>query len=137
MVSDPDFVSQIGLMQYSCGQDPFHHFDNEWMFLPHESDKSATFKSRKKSVEKTNGSGSQSHSSTGNGNSGGETQIVKHKTSSRAIMNQMLASDSSLAIQCLAQGDVLNANHIIQVRYILRIFLFMLSYSSFSFKLGA
>lgn len=104
-------------MQYACGQDPHHHFDPEWIYIPYDHDRSGLIKSRKKSstVEKPNDSGSQSQSSPGNGNSSGELQNVKHKAPGPGVMNQMLAYDSSLVVHCLSQGDVLNADHIIQV----------------------
>lgn len=105
-------------MQYGCGQDPHHHFDPEWIYIPQEHDRSGLLKARKKSAnEKANDSGSQSQSSPGNGNSSSEVQGAKHKPPGPGIMNQMLACDSSLVVHCLAKGDVLNADHIIQVSF--------------------
>lgn len=128
-------------MQYACGQDPNHHFDGEWIYLSSDLDRSALLKTRKKSAEKLNDSGSHSNSSPGNGNCSAELQSLKqHKTSSGyGIMNQMLACDSSLVVHCLAQGDVLNADHIIQVslHQNSKIDFFNFSYNSVSLGFGS
>ncbi|KAK6638772.1 hypothetical protein RUM43_007040 [Polyplax serrata] len=119
LVTDPEFISQIGTMQFACGKNSNHHFDGEWIYLQQELDRCGFLKTRKKSNEKADEIGSHRSSSTGNENlTSSELQMYSMQSRSvngPAIMNQMLSCDSSLVVQCLSRGDVLNADHIIQV----------------------
>lgn len=137
LVTDPDFISEVGTMNYACGQDPYHHFDGDWVYISHDLERSGLMKTKKKSVEKPSESGSHSNSSPYE-NSVDEIMAMKYKTPGPAIMNQMLACDSSLVIHCLAKGDVLNADHIIQVSFHQKFVIdfFNFSYNSTSSAVG-